>query len=110
LPILDDLENAVQKASALSKLERGVLSVAAPTLHVSSFLPEIVSQFSRRFPEIEIIIKEVPSSRLFDVLRSREVECMIGIMNEEPVDIVLRVLFKHQNVVLRLRDNDLQHE
>src|SRR5690625_3026135 len=28
--VLDDLENAVQKASALSKLERGVLSIAAP--------------------------------------------------------------------------------
>src|SRR5699024_4147379 len=108
--VLDDLENAVQKASALSKLERGVLSVAAPTLHVSSFLPEIVSQFSRRFPEIEIIIKEVPSSRLFDVLRSREVEFVIGTMNEEPADIRLHSLFKDQLVVLAHRDIDLPHE
>lgn len=108
--VLDDLENAVQKASALSKLERGVLSIAAPTLHVSSFLPEIVSQFNYKFPNIEIIIKEVRSTRLFDALRSREVELVLGTMNEDSEDIRVHRLFKDELIVLAHRDIDLPQE
>jgi DNA-binding transcriptional LysR family regulator len=98
--VLDDLQAALESTSAISRLERGTLSVGAPTTHAATFLPDVIGRFHREHPNLELRLHEVPSRELFNMLRSREIELAIGTFLNVGNDIMTKALFEDELVVM----------
>lgn len=102
--VLNDLQAAVESTSAISRLERGTLSVGTPTQHAATFLPSMIGRFHQKYPTIELRLHEVPSRELFNMLRSRDIELAIGTFRNAGSEFIVHPLFEDELVVIAHRD------
>ena len=106
--VLNDLQAAVESTSAISRLERGTLSLGAPTQHAATFLPAMVGRFHEKYPSIELRLHEVPSRELLNMLRSRDIELAIGTFRNPGNELVIHPIFEDELVVIAHRDLKLE--
>ncbi len=105
--VLNDLHAALESTSAISRLQRGTLSIGAPTLHAATYLPDMIGRFHRKHPALELRLHEVPSRELLNMLRSRDIELAIGTFRNAGSELVVKPLFEDELAVIAHRDLQL---
>lgn len=72
---LGELENLIQelKGEMVGEIKVGIIPTVAPFL-----LPLVLPQFAKTFPEVKIIVKEIPTKEIIHLLKNRSLD--IGLL------------------------------
>ncbi len=75
---LAELQTAIDNTRDLLAKKRGRLVVGAPPLIASHLLPRVVAKFSRTYPGITLVLRDLLADEILSRVRSGEVEIGIG--------------------------------
>ena len=76
--ILIEMESIVAQTRQLSGLRRGIVTVAALPSIASQMLPQVIREFTERYPEIVVQAKDVVAEKLIEAVKKEEVDFGIG--------------------------------
>ncbi len=82
--MMDIQENFSAKINKITNMQYGKLTIGGSNSVSSYILPQIVSEFSKRYPGIEISLTESDSIELKKMLENEEIDLLIDSMDEEP--------------------------
>ena len=85
--VLDDLDGIVAEIGQLKKLQRGVVRVAASQLLSSTLMPNLIVEFKRRHPDVQITLVDVPVETVTARVFAQEVDIGLGPEREQNSDI-----------------------
>lgn len=77
--LLLDLDNIVTGSRDLAALRRGVVTLAALPSMCSSVLPPMLHSFRKRFPGVEVRLRDVVAQRIDALVRESEVDFGLGV-------------------------------
>lgn len=98
--LLDELDLSIFSISDMGSQQRGQISITSVPAVVSSFLPETIKAFNRRFPFIRLRILDLsPQDGLESVLRG-EVEFGINMVGATETDLVFSPLMDDPYVLV----------
>lgn len=86
--LISDLDTTITTMRSHASLERGKVTIAAPGLQSALWLPDEIARFSERYPEIEIILHDLPEVDVAEQVRSGLAD--VGLMTSTAVPIGLR--------------------
>lgn len=78
----------------LSKLKTGSVRVGASNFFLSQIVLSVISEFSRKYPGIDLEIREAPSLELKEKIRKEELDIIIDPMIQEDSMFQSHVLFE----------------
>ena len=78
MKILQDLDAAVQRASERAQGRRGRVTVAAPPLLAASILPQVIAEFTRANPEVQIVLVDASTDQIIDWVRTNRADWGLG--------------------------------
>ena len=84
---LEHLERTVRATQGAAKGEAGALSIGFTTTAMLGELPTMISSFHKRFPNIQVLFRELPLDSLVDALRIGAVD--IGCSDIDVLDPML---------------------
>jgi DNA-binding transcriptional LysR family regulator len=73
-----ELQTAIDNTRDLLAKKRGCLVVGAPPLIASHLLPPVVARFSRAYPGLTLVLRDLLADEILSRVRSGEVEIGIG--------------------------------
>jgi DNA-binding transcriptional LysR family regulator len=81
------LERAITQAQRASQGEIGHLKIGMYTSFATSILPKILSVFQKRFPEVELELREIPVQKEVELLQSYQIDIIfhnsLGLYEED---------------------------
>lgn len=105
--LLDELDLSIFSISDMGAQQRGQISIASVPAVASSFLPEAIKAFNRRFPHIRLRILDMsPQDGLESVLRG-EVEFGINMVGATETDLIFTPLMDDPYVLVCHRSHPL---
>ncbi|MTJ10791.1 LysR family transcriptional regulator [Anabaena sp. UHCC 0204] len=72
--ILNQVERAIELGQRLSRGEKGRLIIGINTSIANSKLPDILRAFHEKFPEVELVLQELPSYEQIEKLRNQQLD------------------------------------
>jgi LysR family carnitine catabolism transcriptional activator len=78
-----EILHGLREIREAADLKRGQISLASSSHLASIYLPKILTEFVRQFPEIAVTIRELTSTDLYEALRKQEVDFAIGPHTED---------------------------
>jgi DNA-binding transcriptional LysR family regulator len=84
---LEHLERTVRATQGAAQGEAGALSIGFTTTAMLGELPSLISNFRKRFPNIQVLFRELPLNLLVDALRIGAVD--IGCSDNDVIDEML---------------------
>lgn len=91
--ILQDLEGVVSEAGNLKALQRGKVRIAVPQLLACTLLPEVMADFKRQHPGVQLRLIDCPVESVMARVFSGEVDIGLGPERETNSDIEATELF-----------------
>ena len=85
----------------------GVLNVAAGQTIAAVVLPDWLSEFRHRHPDIRVIVRSADSSRLMRSLRAYEVDVLLTVVDLPPPDLEFRPVFSSEVRFITSEDHPL---
>lgn len=98
--LLADLERAISNLDKLVAKERGRIVVAAPLVLSSTYLPPLLAAFCRRYPGIEVVLKDLLPIDVLPQVRSGLADLGIGTFAASEIDIRRTHLFTESMVAV----------
>lgn len=105
--IFKELSNAEVAIQELQGIQRGSLAVGVVQTINHYLVPQVVAQFIRDYPNIEIHIQELRADDIEARLRSGELQLGIGFMPLESADIEAELIFTEDLVLIVANDHPL---
>lgn len=75
---LYELDLGLRQIKERSDLKRGQLSLACSPNLASIYLPQVLAEFTKKYPQISVDVRELTSVELFAAARDRKVDFAIG--------------------------------
>lgn len=91
--ILQDLDGALQAIADLKSLKSGVVRVAVPQLIACTLMPEVISAFARKFPDVDVRLSDCVVEGVIARLQGGEVDFAVGPERAALPEIATQVLF-----------------
>ncbi|WP_298050492.1 LysR family transcriptional regulator [uncultured Paenalcaligenes sp.] len=92
--ILLDLGSVLDEAASLKALKKGLVRIAAPQLLSSTVLPEVIAQFQRQYPDIQVQLHDCGVEQVANKVLASEVDFGIGPDRDSSADITATLLFE----------------
>ncbi|MHB1304160.1 MAG: LysR substrate-binding domain-containing protein [Acidiphilium sp.] len=86
--IMADLEIAVGAIHDLATLQRGRVTVASAIVLAATILPPAIARFTERYPEISVVVRDMPEEEIRPALKRNEVDLAIGTVSSDDSEIV----------------------
>lgn len=96
--LLADWEQSLEDVRNLFALRRGRLVLAAMPTFTSSLLPEILGQFHRQFPAINVSVHDVIAEQVVEMVRAGRVELGVTFDPGEANDLEFRPMYRDRLV------------
>jgi len=106
--VLRDTESIAHIARDFFDVKSGSLTIATTHTQARYALPPLIKQFSVRYPDVEIMIRQGGPAEIIELVRSREADLCIG--SESPAaasDIALFACYPMHRIVLTPKDHPL---
>jgi len=94
--ILAEVEHAHLSTTELVERKRGRVVIAAPPIMAAALLPAIIADFHQSYPNISIVIEDVPPSEIVPGVASGQIDCGIGVFGETPEGVNATAMFKER--------------
>jgi DNA-binding transcriptional LysR family regulator len=104
---LDGLEDAVLGVADLAAHRTGTVTVACVPSAVWHFLPEVLKQFSQRFPRIRVRVHDESAQDVLNLVLAGEADFGINFTGAEDPEIVFEPVYVERYVLAMRRDHPL---
>lgn len=105
--VLAEVEYAELSTKELVARKRGRVVVAAPPVIAALLLPPIVAEFHRRYPNISIVLEDIPPSDIVPGVAAGQIDCGVGVFGRDPVGVQIQPLVEEKLVLIGLADHPL---
>jgi DNA-binding transcriptional LysR family regulator len=100
-PLVEGLENLPSHfIETFKHVISGELHIAAGETVILYLLPDVVKEFSRRYPEVRFNLHNVTARDGLSLVRTNEAELMVGTLLEVPADIDNRPLVAYDPMLI----------
>lgn len=94
LPLVEGVEKLSESfAARLGSVNTGALSIASGEATLLYILPELIKEFSSRFPQVDVRLHNVTGRDGMKLMREDEVDFAVGSMLDEPDDMVYHPIY-----------------
>lgn len=104
---LDELEAVVLDLKDLAALRRGRVRVGCVPTIAATLLPEVLANFSRRYPDIQIEVVDEAADMLYKRMLNSEIDLAISPVPPRQIDLVFDSLFHDHYVAVFPKDHPL---
>lgn len=87
--VLASLDDALESVTNLKELRRGLVRVAAPETLSCTLLPELIADYAKRYPGVDVRFEDVPIEQVLAGLHSGSVDIGFGpegVVTDEAVE------------------------
>jgi DNA-binding transcriptional LysR family regulator len=105
--ILQDLDQALGAITDIKALRTGLVRVSVPQLMACTLMPQVMSAFARKHPQVELLLADAESDAVLPKVRSGEVDLAVGAEREEVPDITTQLLFEIPYVAVMRAEHPL---
>lgn len=105
--LLADLDRLVGSSRQVADLQRGNLSIAAPTVQAALWLPKYVQAFAQEFPDVRVTVHDAPEQEIRQMVRSGVADIGISTVAEFPGDLKARPFYRDNYVLALYRGHPL---
>lgn len=98
--ILDDLTHAIANVDQLVAQQKGRVVVAAPLVLSSTYLPRILAGFRKRYPGIELALRDSLPDEVLPRVKSGAADIGIGTFDDNEPDLGRILLFRESLVAV----------
>jgi DNA-binding transcriptional LysR family regulator len=102
---LDGLEDAVLGVADLAAHRTGTVTLACVPSAVWHFLPEVLKQFSERFPRIRVRVHDESAQDVLNLVLAGEADFGINFTGAEEAEIVFEPIYEERYVLAMRRDH-----
>ncbi|WP_112323634.1 LysR family transcriptional regulator [Oceanibium sediminis] len=106
--ISGQVEDAVQAMDDLATLRSGRVSVASAIVLASTLVPEVIAEFKRTHPDVEVSLTDVSEQRIRDLLIDGEVDIGIGTSRKIEANIREHRLFSDRLAVFFHKEHEFR--
>ena len=106
---LDGLEDAVLGVADLAAHRTGTVTLACVPSAVWHFLPEVLKEFSERFPRIRVRVHDESAQDVLNLVLAGEADFGINFTGAEDAEIVFEPIYKERYVLAMRHDHRLAH-
>src|SRR5204863_1060407 len=99
--VLADLDRLVGSSRQVASLQRGHVSVAAPTIQAAIWLPRHLEAFARDYPQVRVTLHDAPEQDIRQLVRSGVADIGITTVAEFSGDLRVRPFYR-DNYILAL--------
>lgn len=104
---LDGLEDAVLGVADLAAHRTGTVTLACVPSAVWHFLPEVLKEFSERFPRIRVRVHDESAQDVLNLVLAGEADFGINFTGAEDAEIVFEPIYKERYVLAMRHDHRL---
>ena len=104
---LDGLEDAVLGVADLAAHRTGTVTLACVPSAVWHFLPEVLKQFSERFPRIRVRVHDESAQDVLNLVLAGEADFGINFTGAEEAEIVFDPIYEERYVLAMRHDHPL---
>ncbi|MGA2590677.1 MAG: LysR family transcriptional regulator [Bryobacteraceae bacterium] len=108
--IFRDLKNAEMAVREMNALQRGTVRLGVGPTTLTYRLPHVLGDYSRRFPNIELIVLAGTTEFLLDALRSQHLDLAVVMRTAFQPGLAVTPLGHEEMVVVLNRDHPLAHQ
>lgn len=83
-----DINSIVENARDLNRLGRGRVGIASGTLQAALLLPRMIHAFTRRYPNVDVSLHDVPERVTIELVRNGSVDLGLGTVPDNDSEIV----------------------
>jgi len=105
--LLSDWEQSLQDVRNHFALRRGKLEIAAMPTYATNRLPKILTEFHRKFPDINLTVHDVIAENVVELVRSGHCELGITFDPGEAPDLTFRTLYRDRFIAILPRKHPL---
>jgi DNA-binding transcriptional LysR family regulator len=106
---ISELRSALAELAALQGREVGRIVIGAMPLSRARLLPQVISRFHARHPQVDLSIVEGSYAELTGPLRDGEIDLMVGALRPQPpADLMQRPLFEDHPIIIARADHPLK--
>lgn len=81
--VLREEQDLIDILADIRHEERGVIRLGASSLRINSFLPSVLSDFTHRYPNVELQLTDEQSRQLEQMILRGELDIAVSILDEE---------------------------
>lgn len=104
---LDELEGAILGVSDLAAHRTGIVTLACVPTAVRYFLPEVLLQFSERFPKIRVRIHDESAQDVLNLVLAGEADFGINFAGSEDPEIDFQPVYREDYVLAMRQEHPL---
>lgn len=82
--VLEDLEMGLQQIQESANMQRGRISLACAPTVAGTLLGGVLAAFEQHYPGIQVSVREITATALFESVRQREVDFGISVVIDSP--------------------------
>lgn len=105
--ILIEVEHAHLSTTELVERKRGRVVIAAPPIMAAALLPEIIADYHRSYPNISIVVEDMPPAEIVPAVASGQIDCGIGVFGETPDGVKAVAVLKERMLIIAKAGNPL---
>jgi LysR family carnitine catabolism transcriptional activator len=88
LRLVADCDEVLNSSREIAELERGHVRVAAPTLQAALWLPPLIADFARDYPQVQVTAHDVAEQEILRLVRAGEVDIgLVTVTGKFPGDL-----------------------
>ncbi|MFK8049695.1 MAG: LysR family transcriptional regulator [Halioglobus sp.] len=105
--LLADWEQSLQDVRNHFTLRRGKLDIAAMPTYTSNLLPQILAEFHRRYPDINVTVHDVIAESVVEMVREKRCELGVTFHPGDAPDLNFQPLFRDRFIAILPKDHPL---
>jgi DNA-binding transcriptional LysR family regulator len=108
--IFRDLKNAEMAVREMNALQRGTVRLGVGPTTLTYRLPHVLGEYSRRFPDIELIVLAGTTEFLLDALRSQHLDLAVVMRTGPQTGLTVTPLGQEEMIVVVNREHPLARQ
>ena len=97
--LLADLDRLVGSSRQVAHLERGHVSLAAPTIQSAIWLPRHIEAFARKHPDVRVSLHDIPEQEIRQAVRSGVADIGLSTVAEFSGDLKIHPFYRDHYVL-----------
>ena len=107
--VLAEMNTGVSRLEAFIKSELGHVSMGAPPIHVHGWLPQAITQFKKKHPQVVVTVRPASNDVVLPLLKLGEIDFVIGAAGspQQMTGLIHEVLFRDRVCLAARRGHPL---
>ncbi|GGX22031.1 LysR family transcriptional regulator [Pigmentiphaga litoralis] len=105
--LLHDLDTLVDGARSAATLQRGRVTIAAPSAQCTLMLPPLVREFTQQHPGVRVAVHDIAEEHVREQVRTGAADLGIATQTDERTELIATPFYSDQYIVAMRKDHPL---